>query len=95
MSIDNKTVRKVSKLAKIRINEQEEKKLIEELNNILGWVDELKKVDTEKIEPMLSVFNETMIMRKDEVSSETTDELVLKNAPESKSGFFVVPKVVE
>ena len=95
MSIDNKTVRKVSKLAKIRINEQEEKKLIEELNNILGWVDELKKVDTDKIEPMLSVFNESMVMRKDEVFSETSDELVLKNAPESKSGFFVVPKVVE
>ena len=95
MSIDNKTVRKVSKLAKIKINEQEEAKLIEELNNILGWVDELKKVDTEKIEPMLSVFNESMIMRKDEVSSEISDDLVLKNAPESKSGFFVVPKVVE
>ena len=95
MSIDNKTVRKVSKLAKIRINEQEEIKLIKEFNNILGWVDELKKVDTEKIEPMLSVFNESMIMRKDEVCSETSDDLVLKNAPESKSGFFVVSKVVE
>jgi aspartyl-tRNA(Asn)/glutamyl-tRNA(Gln) amidotransferase subunit C len=95
MSIDNKTVKKVSKLAKIRINEREESKLIEELNNILGWVDELKKVDTEKIEPMLSVFNESMVMRKDEMFSETSDELVLKNAPESKSGFFVVPKVVE
>ena len=95
MSIDNKTVRKVSKLAKIRINEQEETKLIMELNNILGWVDELKKVDTEKIEPMLSVFNESMVMRRDEVFSETSDELVLKNAPESKSGFFVVPKVVD
>ena len=95
MSIDNKTVRKVSKLAKIRIDEQEETKLIEELNNILGWVDELKKVDTKQIEPMLSVFNESMVMRRDEVFSETSDELVLKNAPESKSGFFVVPKVVE
>ena len=95
MPIDNQTVRKVSKLAKIKINEKEENKLIEELNNILGWVDELKKVDTEKIEPMLSVFNESMVMRKDEVSSKISDELVLKNAPESKSGFFVVPKVVE
>tara|TARA_B100000963_G_C22419239_1_gene576902 strand:- start:494 stop:781 length:288 start_codon:yes stop_codon:yes gene_type:complete len=95
MSIDNKTVRKVSKLAKIKINEEEEIKLIEELNNILGWVDELKKVNTEKIEPMLSVFNESMIMRKEDVSSKTSDELVLKNAPESKSGFFVVPKVIE
>ena len=95
MSIDNQTVRKVSKLAKIKINEKEETKLIEELNNILGWVDELKKVDTEQIEPMLSVFNESMVMRKDEASSEISDESVLKNAPESKSGFFVVPKVVE
>ena len=95
MSIDNKTVRKVSKLAKIRIKEEEETKLIKELNNILGWVDELKKVNTDQIEPMLSVFNESMVMRKDEVSSETSDELVLKNAPESKSGFFVVPKVIE
>ena len=95
MSIDNRTVRKVSKLAKIKINEKEETKLIEELNNILGWVDELKKVNTEQIEPMLSVFNESMIMRKDEVSSETSEELVLKNAPKRKSGFFVVPKVVE
>ena len=95
MSIDNQTVRKVSKLAKIKINEKEETKLIEELNNILGWVDELKKVNTEEIEPMLSVFNESMVMRRDEVFSETSDELVLKNAPESKSGFFVVPKVVE
>ena len=95
MPIDNQTVRKVSKLAKIKINEKEENKLIEELNNILGWVDELKKVDTEQIEPMLSVFNESMTMRKDEVSSEISDELVLKNAPESKSGFFVVPKVIE
>ena len=95
MSIDNQTVRKVSKLAKIKINEKEETKFIEELNNILGWVDELKKVDTEKIEPMLSVFNESMVMRKDEVSSKISDELVLKNAPESKSGFFVVPKVID
>ena len=95
MPIDNQTVRKVSKLAKIKINEKEESKLIEELNNILGWVDELKKVDTEQIEPMLSVFNESMAMRKDEVSSKISDELVLKNAPESKSGFFVVPKVID
>ena len=95
MSIDNKIVRKVSKLAKIRIKEEEETKLIKELNNILGWVDELKKVNTDQIEPMLSVFNESMVMRKDEVFSETSDELVLKNAPESKSGFFVVPKVIE
>ncbi len=95
MSIDNKTVKKVAKLAKIKISEADETKLIGELNNILGWVDELKKVNTEKTQPMLSVFNESMVMRKDEAISEISNDSVLKNAPKIKSGFFVVPKVVE
>ena len=95
MSIDNKTVKKVAKLAKIKISESEENKLIKELNNILGWVDELKKVNTDKTQPMLSVFNESMVMREDKASSEISNDLVLKNAPKSQSGFFVVPKVVE
>ena len=95
MPIDNETVKKVAKLAKIKISETEETNLIVELNNILGWVDELKKVDTENTEPMLSVFNESMVMREDKAISEITNDSVLKNAPESKSGFFVVPKVVE
>ena len=95
MPIDKETVKKVAKLAKIKISETEETNLIVELNNILGWVDELKKVDTENTEPMLSVFNESMIMREDKAISEITNDSVLKNAPESKSGFFVVPKVVE
>ena len=95
MPIDNETVKKVAKLAKIKISETEETNLIVELNNILGWVDELKKVDTENTEPMLSVFNESMVMREDKAISEITNDSVLKNAPETKSGFFVVPKVVE
>ena len=95
MPIDKETVKKVAKLAKIKISETEETKLIVELNNILGWVDELKKVNTDKTEPMLSVFNESMVMREDKAISEISNDSVLKNAPETKSGFFVVPKVVE
>ena len=56
MSIDNSTVKKVAKLARIEINEEEETTLINELNNILGWVDELKQVNTDNVEPMLSVL---------------------------------------
>ena len=95
MSIDNSIVRKVGKLAKIKIKESEENKLLDELNNILGWVDELKKVDTEGVEPMLSVFNESMNMREDKSDSKFSNNLITKNAPEKKAGFFVVPKVVE
>ena len=95
MSIDNSIVRKVGKLAKIKIKESEENKLLDELNNILGWVDELKKVDTEGVEPMLSVFNESMNMRDDKSYSKFSNNLITKNSPEKKAGFFVVPKVVE
>ena len=95
MSIDNSTVKKVATLARIEIRKDEESKLIEELNNILGWVDELKKVDTENVEPMLSVFNESMNMREDKSESNYNNDQILKNAPNSNSGFFVVPKVIE
>ena len=95
MSIDNSTVKKVAKLARIEINEEEETTLITELNNILGWVDELKQVNTDSVEPMLSVFNESMQMREDQAESNFDNNQILNNSPESNSGFFVVPKVVE
>ncbi len=95
MSIDNSTVKKVATLARIEIKKDEESKLIEELNNILGWVDELKKVDTENVEPMLSVFNESMNMREDKSESNYNNDQILKNSPNSNAGFFVVPKVIE
>ena len=96
MSIDNSTVRKVAKLARIKINDHStEERLKLELNNILGWIDELKKVNTSDTKPMLSVFNESMPQREDLPNNKYSSEEILKNAPEKKSDFFVVPKVVE
>jgi len=95
MSIDNSTVKKVAKLARIKIDPKEEHNLKLELNNILEWVDKLQKVDTKNTEPMLSVSNESMPLREDKVTSEIENDQILLNAPEKKAGFFVVPKVVE
>ena len=95
MSIDNSTVKKVAKLARLKVEAKEEKNLKNELNNILEWVDKLQKVDTENIDPMLSVSNEPMPMREDMVTSKLNNKQILSNAPEKKAGFFVVPKVVE
>ena len=95
MSIDNSTVKKVAKLARIKVDLSEEENLKNELNNILEWVDKLQKVDTKNIEPMLSVSNEPMPMREDKVTSKLENNEILSNAPEKKAGFFVVPKVVE
>ena len=95
MSIDNSTVKKVAKLARLKVDAKEEQNLKNELNNILEWVDKLQKVDTENIDPMLSVSNEPMPMREDIVTSKLDNKQILSNAPEKKAGFFVVPKVVE
>ncbi len=95
MSIDNSTVKKVAKLARLKVDAKEEQNLKNELNNILEWVDKLQKVDTENINPMLSVSNEPMPMREDMVTSKLDNKQILSNAPEKKAGFFVVPKVVE
>ncbi len=95
MSIDNSTVKKVAKLARLKVDAKEEQNLKNELNNILEWVDKLQKVDTENIDPMLSVSNEPMSMREDMVTSKLDNKQILSNAPEKKAGFFVVPKVVE
>ena len=94
MSVDNSIVKKIANLSKINIDEVQEETLKDELNNILNWVDELKKVDTDGVEPMLSVFNENMKFRED-IPKPTKSEEVLSNAPEHKEGFFVVPKVIE
>ena len=95
MSIDNSTVKKVAKLARLKVDAKEEQNLKNELNNILEWVDKLQKVDTKNIDPMLSVSNEPMPMREDMVTSKLDNNQILSNAPEKKAGFFVVPKVVE
>ena len=95
MSIDNSIVKKISKLSKLKISSDSEDKMAEELNNILNWVESLQEVNTEEIEPLLSVLNEKMPFRDDEVVMDDNQGDILNNAPEKKSGFFVVPKVVE
>ena len=94
MSIDSSVVKKIANLSKINLSDKELENFKLELNKILDWVDDLKKVDTKMVEPMLSVFNENMKMRDDKVELTNTDE-ILSNAPDKKENFFVVPKVIE
>ena len=85
MSIDNSTVKKVAKLARLKVDANEEQNLKNELNNILEWVDKLQKVNTENVDAMLSVSNEPMPMRKDMVTSKLDNKQILSNAPEKTS----------
>ena len=96
MSIDEKTVRKVAKLARLALPEERVAPLVAELNGIMAWIEQLNEVDIDGVEPMTSaVEGLSLPMREDVVTDGDDPDRVLKNAPKSEDGFFVVPKVVE
>lgn len=95
MSLDKDTVRNVAYLARINVPDEDLDGLVGELNNILHFVERLQEVDTDGVEPMTSVANLTLPEREDVVTGGNIQEKVLANAPETKEGFFLVPKVVE
>jgi aspartyl-tRNA(Asn)/glutamyl-tRNA(Gln) amidotransferase subunit C len=95
MSVDTATVRHIAKLARIAMSDAEVEALVPELNNILGWVEQLQEVDVTGIEPMTAVIPNTRRMRDDVVSDGGIRDEVLANAPVAEHGFFAVPKVIE
>ena len=95
MSIDRDTAARVAKLARIKVEEDALPALAEEFNNILGFIEQLNEVDVEGVEPMTSVTPQVLKRRVDEVTQGDMPEAILKNAPDSREGFFAVPKVVE
>ena len=95
MSVDQATVRRIARLARIRISDNEVPKLEGELNRILDWIELLGEVDTANVEPMTSVVSMQMRKREDAVTDGGYPERVTANAPQSVDNFFMVPKVVE
>jgi len=95
MSLDKATVKRIAQLARLRVDEERLAPLAQELNNILGWIEQLNEVDTNDVAPMTSVVEMTLPRRRDEVTDGAMPDKILANAPETDDGFFVVPKVVE
>lgn len=95
MSVDQKTVRHIARLARIAVRDDELEALAKELNGILDWVEQLGEVDTAEVEPMTSAVAVAMKMRDDVVKAENLQKEVTRNAPGAEDGFYVVPKVVE
>jgi aspartyl-tRNA(Asn)/glutamyl-tRNA(Gln) amidotransferase subunit C len=95
MTIDTDTVRRIAELAQIREPEARLPALAAELSRILAWIEQLDEVDTDGAAPMTSPVAQAMPMRKDVVTDGGDAGAVLANAPKSRGGFFVVPKVVE
>jgi aspartyl-tRNA(Asn)/glutamyl-tRNA(Gln) amidotransferase subunit C len=95
MSIDKATVQKIASLARIKVTEADLDYYAPQLQNIMGWVEQLQAVNTDGVEPLLSVSEIACRMRPDIVTDGGKVEDILKNAPESVEGFFVVSKIVE
>lgn len=95
MSVDTATVRHIARLARIAVSDAEAEALVPELNNILGWVEQLQEVDVEGVEPMTAVIPNHLRLRDDKVTDGGIRDKVLANAPVAEHGFFAVPKVIE
>tara|TARA_Y100000588_G_C13975000_1_gene804675 strand:- start:438 stop:728 length:291 start_codon:yes stop_codon:yes gene_type:complete len=93
--MDQKTVRKVARLAQIEVQDSEIEAVGKKLEGILGFVEQLSEVNTDNVEPLSSVNEIPLVLREDAVTDGGIADKVLKNAPESQEGFFVVSKIVE
>ncbi|WP_062116444.1 Asp-tRNA(Asn)/Glu-tRNA(Gln) amidotransferase subunit GatC [Aureimonas sp. AU40] len=95
MSVDTATVRRVARLARIAVSDEDVATMEGELNAILGFVEQLREVDVSGVEPMTSVIPMQMKKRQDAVTDGHKAEDIVANAPATEDHYFMVPKVVE
>ena len=100
MSVEPATVKRIASLARIAITDEDAQRLAPELDNIMGWIEQLGEVDTTGVEPMTAVIPNTLRLRDDVANADPTTgggirDLLMANAPEAEHGFFTVPKVIE
>ena len=95
MSIDLKTIKHISKLSRISVDDKRAEKLADDLNSIFDFIEKLNELKTDNVEPLTSVAETTLKLRSDEVKSKNLREQVIKNSPKENVDYFVVPKVIE
>jgi aspartyl-tRNA(Asn)/glutamyl-tRNA(Gln) amidotransferase subunit C len=95
MQVDEATVKRIARLARIKITAAEAKGLVTELSGILNWVEQLDEVDTAAVEPMTRVVPIEIKKREDVVNDGDIADDIVKNSPMVEDHYFVVPKVVE
>ena len=93
--MDLETTKKVARLARIDLNDEQLSKISPQLTNILNWVEQMDEVNTDDVEPLQNIVDIDLKRRIDEVTDGGCEDKVLSNAPEKAQGFYVVQKVVE
>ena len=95
MSIGLKTIKHISKLSRVSVDDQKAEKLANDLNSIFKFIEKLNELKTDKVEPLTSVAETSLKLRSDEVKSNNIREQIVKNSPQDNEDYFVVPKVIE
>jgi len=95
MSIDKDKIKHTSKLARISLDERKVDSLSKDLSNIFNFIEKLNKINTDEVEPLTSILNQTLRSRKDDITDGAIRDKVLGNAPKKNEEFFIVPKVIE
>ncbi|WP_161888816.1 Asp-tRNA(Asn)/Glu-tRNA(Gln) amidotransferase subunit GatC [Pontibacter russatus] len=95
MSTDIQTIKKLAHLARLEFNEEKEQEMLQDLNKILNWMDQLSELDTTHVEPLIHMSEEVNVLREDVAKNTVTHEEALLNAPKKDSDYFRVPKVLE
>jgi len=95
MSIDLKTIKHISKLSRISVDEKKAEKLAGDLNSIFKFIEKLNELNTDNVKPLTSVAETILKLRPDEVKSKNIREQIVKNSPQDNEDYFVVPKVIE
>lgn len=95
MSTDLATLRKLAHLSRLELDQSKEEKLLGELNKILNWVEQLRELDTENVEPLVHLSHEINVLRVDEARNTVSHQEGLRNAPRKDSDYFRVPKVLD
>ena len=95
MAVDENTVKRIAFLARLKIEDEKLQATKDEFNKILDWVDELNEINTDEVEELISVNEQSLRLRDDVVDDGNQREAILKNAPSAEFDYFAVPKVVE
>ncbi len=95
MKVDKKTVEEIAHLARLEFDAEQKEKMITGMNNMIAFVEKLNELNTDGVEPLIYMTEETNNLREDKASNDITQDEALKNAPKKDSDYFRVPKVVE
>ncbi|MCE7042256.1 Asp-tRNA(Asn)/Glu-tRNA(Gln) amidotransferase subunit GatC [Dyadobacter sp. CY312] len=95
MKIDKESLKKIAHLARLEIKPEEETTLLNSMDSVLSWMEQLNEIDTEGVEPLTHMMDEENNWRRDESTNALTREEALQNAPSKNTTYIMVPKVIE